>query len=305
MNKLNLLLAALITLVGCGSSGKSTESFSDTQTANSDSPEPIEGCVEAVCAGNGYEAREFVRTKSKVIHFYGDSISIGYGFMKYDYPSFLNRIDETTSKLFEIEGMDVQMRRASSQDAGVIWSEITSDIIRSQDTIVFENAGPHFNHTESYRDWLNTTITLSLRKEGIKVRNESDFILTTMFDFNPTIPNSGYDTIIDNSRSINDVIGEVARDRGTGLIDWNTQIDALDAILRPQGVILVKDTIHPTVWGSIAMSISIAKNEGALISDLSPIADELMVQMNVMVQKGFNPRLTRDQVTNILNLMAQ
>jgi hypothetical protein len=260
-------------------------------------------CGNAICAGNGYDPRAFSRSKTNVIHFYGDSIHMGWGFMMYDYPSFLNRIDLTANKIFTAEGMDWEMRRAASQDTSDIWADIEAGLIESQDKVLFENAGPHFANTALYEQWLKTAIASSLLKQGVQTRSKAAFVLTTMFDYAPTIPFATYDDIVDSGKSINDVIADVASSESTDLIDWNAQMDAMHNNLIGMGIYLVKDTVHPTPWGNVFLAMSVAKHFGASLSDLSEIRDELFLQMDVMVLKGFNPAMNEVQIEAVLDLM--
>lgn len=302
ISSISLIVLSMIIITGCGNKAKSMAAGSSVATAGfGHNP-----CLTAVCAaGHGPNTTAtYTRSHNTVVHFYGDSIHYGLGFASYDYPSFLNRIDLTTNNILAVESIDAEVRRTESQDTNNIWHDLDQGNIIPGDMVLFENAGPHYNNTDAYQKWLELALFGATHKDGVQVLGNDRMIFTTMFDFNPTIPLSTYSTIVDNGKSINDVVTSVVTANGTSMMDWNKQMRDADALLRPFGVIVVADTIHPTAWGNIVLSMSLSKLLGATLNNVDVIVAEILKEQPKMVSLGLNPSgITEVQIRQYLNLI--
>jgi hypothetical protein len=243
---------------------------------------------------------------ARIVTLYGDSIATGHGMtvLSDDDPSFLQRIDLIADSLITANdaGGRLYVRRANTQDFYTICYDVLSDAIRTQDDVVFENAGPHFNNGAAYQKWIELVVFCSDHGAiGAQRRSPARLILTTMFDYNPA-PSEGpaeYDKKVPgDGRTINQIISQVAVAQKTSLLDWNRQMDAAHTALEPLGVHVVHpDGIHPTVFGNILLAASLLIREGIPVLNAGPLIDELMAQEPRIVAGGMAPAYTRDQAT--------
>lgn len=229
------------------------------------------------------------------VHMYGDSIFKGWGFGQYDHPSPLNRIDRIAALM---AGGKVGFNRTSEQAPSQICGAVKAGEIRRGDTIIFENAGPHFNNNTKYRRWLEGVAWCS-RKHKL--------VLTTMFDYNPdpvTVPFSTYDDPVGAGGSVNSLVAAFARQKRVGLIDWNYRMDWARAALQPLGVKVVHDDgIHPTPWGNILMAASLVKQQGLSVKTVA-VVDALMLAQPDLVVRNLSPAFTRVQAEAWLRLLT-
>lgn len=221
----------------------------------------------------------------RTVHMYGDSIFKGWGYGQYDHPSLLNRIDRIATVMADGK---LRFNRTSEQAPSLICAAVRSGRVRRGDSIVFENAGPHFNNNTAYRKWLEGVAWCS-RKHRL--------MLSTMFDYDPdpvSVPHSTYDEPVEGGRTVNQVTVAVARKEGAHVIDWNHAMDAARKRLEPEGVHVVHpDGIHPTVWGNILMAARLVRAHGVPVRNVNRVLDELMLRREEMVGRGFNPPFTR------------
>lgn len=213
---------------------------------------------------------------SRIIHIYGDSIARGWGFGVFEDPSPLNRVHDIANILIADNGFapkELYIRYAWSQDIEQMRTELASGMIKSGDTIVFEDAGPHEDNVEVRRQRF-----LSM-KEVIKLSGRDvQLILTTMFDYWPTPPyyNSEYDAVIGQSGlTMNDVVRSLAADGSCQLLDWNSQMDLAMIEFQKFGASpMHRDMVHPNIFGNFLLAVSLLKHLDIPITNYHTIRKE-------------------------------
>lgn len=206
-------------------------------------------------------------TFGTLIHFYGDSIMRGFGFHDYAHPSFLNRIPDTVGVLLKASGLTpatVAPRYPGTQDPGAIWADVYLGLVRPGDSVVWEDAGQHFDDLEAYRKWVELVSFAAFSgkkpqdgKPGAEVR----LVFTTTADYDPppAYYNSQYSIPVGKSdRSINDVIRSEAGRSGALLLEWKALMDRALVLVQPYGVPLMHpDGVHPNHFGNYLYAASL------------------------------------------------
>jgi hypothetical protein len=208
------------------------------------------------------------------VHFIGDSIFRGWGFGKYDDPSPLCRIEDIC-RLLAAENLAAPPRIAwqyprpgENFDYGkepglLIKARIAEGQIGPDDWIVYEDAGPHGSSYEVYRKKL---AGIAEAAAGARRR----LIFMTMFDYNSSYPESGYDDPAKDvpSKTINDAIRDEGAARQVPVIDMNRAMDRLQGYLKEQGwgSTCHKDGVHPNVFGNLMTACMLLRSLGADLS---------------------------------------
>jgi hypothetical protein len=142
--------------------------------------------------------------------------------------------------------------RSPVQDPTYIAMYKRDGTIQPQDIIIFENAGPNTGNSKIYRAWLE----LAAQAGG------SQLVLTTTFDYNPTLIDCTYDTKMPpDNISANDIVRSVAKKYKIPVLDWNTEMDNAVALGFP---VMQADGIHPTLMGRGVLLHSILTYLGTL-----------------------------------------
>jgi len=260
--------------------------------------------LAAVTSGNATPA------KARTVHIYGDSIASGIGFGVYDYPSTLESIPQAATALARANGSDLRFSANRGQDATLICQGVASGLIKPDDDVIYEDAGPHTDEAQSYANFMTYAAWCATHGNiGVAPRSPRHLIYATMFDYgNPYDGDAAYDAPFKKygaPRTPNDVTRNVARSRGARLLDWNATMDAAHAVLEPQGVHVVQsDGIHPTPFGYALLAVSVLRAEGVRITNLTPVVDELMRQETKIVANGYAPTYTRAQAQAWVDVLA-
>ncbi|MFZ4682549.1 MAG: SGNH/GDSL hydrolase family protein [Terrimicrobiaceae bacterium] len=214
----------------------------------------------------------------RVVHIYGDSISRGFGFVEFEDPSPLSRIQDIAGLLARENGVpqsELAIRYAWSQDPRRLENEIRAGTVRPEDVVLYQDAGPHENNAGQRRTRLQDFIN-AVRLTDPRV----ELILTTTFDFDPppVFENSRYDEPVAGSTlSMNAVLLEVAVRENVPVLDWNLQIDAAVAALAPSEIFLMhNDGVHPNALGNFALAISILQHLGIEIRSWNSVVNEFV-----------------------------
>jgi hypothetical protein len=245
----------------------------------------------------------------KTIHLYGDSIFAGHGFRQDGGdPSFLNSPGGIATQLLADNGRtDIAIRTAGVQDFMSICADVSNWVVKPQDTIVFENAGPHFGRANPYSRWLKLVVYCATHRGSTWVRPPKQLLLTTMFDYNPTYPNSRYDQLLPDGQTVNGATRRIAQHYRTSLLGWNVQMNRARAEFEPTGLLHVvhPDGIHPTVWGNIVLAGSLLRSAGVQPANVEGVVSELLAQQDRLVGAGLNAPFDHDTaqswVTRLLN----
>lgn len=234
----------------------------------------------------------------RTVHLYGDSIMKGWGYGAYDVDSPLNRVDEIATLLARANGSTLRFNRTTVQAPSLICMAVRAGTIKPTDTIVFEDAGPRHTTATERQAWLEHVVKCATRYRGRtagrQVAPATRLILSTMFDYDPnpvTVPNSTYDTLMDDGRTANDVARQVARRSGSRLLDWNTLMDTRQAVL-PELRLVHEDGIHPTIFGNVVMAASLLRREGVQVRNLAPLVDAFEADRGRIVGR-FAPEFDR------------
>lgn len=241
----------------------------------------------------------------RTVHMYGDSIFKGWGYGTYDNTSPLNRIDRIATMLARANGSTLRFNRTTVQAPSEICRAVARGDIKTTDSIVFENAGPHFGAAAPYQAWLEHVVKCATRYRGRgrQIARPDRLTLTTMFDYAPSYPLSTYDDALEDGRSVNQVTVQVARRSGARLIDWNARLDELTRAL-PELRLTHPDGIHPTVFGNIALAASILRREGVRVEDTNVLVDALMADQNMIVAAKMADPFSREQAERWVAALA-
>lgn len=207
-----------------------------------------------------------------VVHLYGDSITKGWGFGRYDDPSPLCRIQDIANllaaanladppKFVRLAPREGEPSALSSEAVDrLIKVRISAGEIGPEDCLVYEDAGPHGS---SYHDYRRKLASIC---EAAKGANRRVFLMT-MFAYKPTVPESDYDAPTKDvpGKSINDAIRDEAEAQGVGCIDMDGCMDRLQEALKARGwgSTCHRDGIHPNVFGNTLMALVVLRALGA------------------------------------------
>jgi hypothetical protein len=126
-------------------------------------------------------------------------------------------------------------------------SLLLEGIVRSGDLVVIEDAGDYPGTAIEYQAELDSVIEPFVTA-GIET------LLMTMFDYSSN-PADQFDRIDESGLSRNDAIRAVALARGTRLVDMDSIMNQWrDAALYVDDVSVMRDPIHPNVWGQGKMA---------------------------------------------------
>ncbi|MFZ4681266.1 MAG: SGNH/GDSL hydrolase family protein [Terrimicrobiaceae bacterium] len=244
----------------------------------------------------------------RVVHLYGDSISRGIGFMDFEDPSPLSRIQGIADLLLRENGVpstDLVVRYAWSQDPRRVKSEIRAGLVRPGDVVVYQDAGPHENVIDERRARLQNFINaVPLTDPRIEL------ILTTTFDYDPppSYENSRYDEPVAGSNlSMNALLLKTAASENVSVLDWNSQMDAEVSGMAPFGVSLMREEgVHPNALGNFALAISLLQRLGIEIKSWESVANEFAQINDERVRKlSLVPPLKRSDIDRILASIAK
>jgi len=246
--------------------------------------------------------------RRKVIHVYGDSISRGLGFVEFEDPSPLSRIQGIADLLLRENGVpaaEFAVRYAWSQNPERLVNEIRSGLVRPVDIVLYQDAGPHENDIGQRRKRLQNFID-AVRHTDPRVH----LIVTTTFDFNPppAFENSRYDEPVAGSAlSMNAVLLDIAARENVAVLDWNSQFDVAVAGMARSGVSLMReDGVHPNALGNFALAISLLEYLGIEVRSWDSVADEFARLDTQRVQNlRLVPPLARPDVDRMLEAIAK
>jgi hypothetical protein len=208
------------------------------------------------------------------VHLFGDSISRGYALEDH-----AEKIPES-NRLYEfrsIASMANLVLRDNGHDAlfafageavgenakpRAVEKYIGDGLVRPGDIVVITDAGDYRGGPRAYLRELAELRRIVTERQNITC------IMMTMFDYPPAGPEFQFDRPVDGMTR-NDAIRAAASERQpyegrTILLDLNEEMDRLRAsALRQDGVdVVLKDGIHPNVWGQMLITGEILKAAG-------------------------------------------
>ena len=223
-------------------------------------------CLACGLPAIGADTARFRNLRGTRVWLMGDSITKGWGFGRYDHPSPLCRVQDISQMLMQAnvsaypqvirlnyDGPSTEENdlKYAADPSLLVKEKIADKTIKRKDWLIYEDAGPNDGSYATYREKLSK-IAKEARRAGLKVH------FMTMFDYNPGLAFSTYDTPTTDvaSKTINDAIRDEAIAQKIEVIDMNRAMDQLQEHLSSAGYgsTCFPDGIHPNVFGNWLMT---------------------------------------------------
>ncbi len=240
----------------------------------------------------------------KTIHFFGDSISRGWGFGKFDHESFINSIQGIANKIAVENGCEYGFVRSEmGQNFESVWLQKRKKNIKPGDYVLFEDAGHHYNNIDAYRKMVELFIFAAHYTPPSKKIENIEVLLATTADYNPpeAYYNSEYDSPVnEKGDTINGIFRNLSLRKGVTLLDWNRLMDEAVKKMKQYGVSpMHRDGVHPNIFGNFLYAVSLAELAGLKVQKYESVTDEFL-KYRKDFKKAFRFSMRETQLRSIL-----